>query len=122
VGLAEQPRAGAVSPGERAACVPEELGLGQRVQQGRAVEAHVGPLGARARAHDRLGDPLLAGTALAEDHRERHEREDGHRTRAPAEKRREDALPRVLDDRLDGRIDDRGHPVRSAGHPGEASR
>ena len=80
VGLAEQPRARAHRAGEGAPRVAEQLGLGELRRERRAVEAHERPVRARRdAAHDRLGDPLLAGPALAGD----EHRHVARRRRAP---------------------------------------
>ncbi len=51
--------------GEGAALVPEELALEEGSGDGAAVEADEGPVGARARRVDRLGDDLFARAGLA---------------------------------------------------------
>src|SRR6185436_9336330 len=52
---------------ERAAHVPEELGLEQRLGDGGAVEGHERRTRARARVVERPRDELLAGATLARD-------------------------------------------------------
>ena len=58
--------------GERAALVPEDLALEQRLRNRRAVDGDKRRLGARAELVDRLRDQLLARARLADDeHRRR---------------------------------------------------
>ena len=67
VGLLEGARAIGHRAGERAAHVPEQLGLDQLVGDGAAVEHDERAVAARAVAVDRLGEQLLAGAGLAFD-------------------------------------------------------
>ena len=60
-------RARPVGAGEGAAHVPEQLGLGERLGDGRQLTATNGPVAARAGAVNEPGDDLLAGAGLAAD-------------------------------------------------------
>src|SRR5262249_14212398 len=51
--------------GERAALVAEQLALDELARDGRAVDLHEGPVGARRQAVDGARDELLARAALA---------------------------------------------------------
>ena len=53
--------------GERPFFVPEQLALGQRFGNGRAVDGHERLVAAAAEVMDRLGDDLLAGAVFAQD-------------------------------------------------------
>ena len=63
----EQPRLVVGGAGERAAHVPEQLALEQRLDDRRAVDGDEAPVAARAGAMQRARDELLAGAGLAGD-------------------------------------------------------
>ena len=98
VGRLEQTDAGVLGVGERAAFVPEELGLGERLGQRRAVDRDERPGGARALPVQPAGEDALAGAGFALDEHRRQAaleaafgRDDrlqlrAHGVEAPAEK------------------------------------
>ncbi len=67
VGELEAPLLAADGAGEGALLVAEELGLEERLGEGRAVHLDEGLVGARRLLVKRLGDELLAGAGLAQD-------------------------------------------------------
>ena len=67
VGRLEEPRLGLAGVGEGAALEAEQLGLEQRLGDGRAVDVHERAARPRAVPMDGVGQQSLAGAGLAED-------------------------------------------------------